>query len=246
MASSILGAVASIGGSLISGAIGSHSQKQAARIQAGSAEQAAALQAEATQKGIDETKREFDIARQDVQPWRAVGQQALNELFADRNKLTRRFTPSDMYTDPGYGFRVQEGTRALNRLLARKGWRFSGPAMREATRFGQQLGTQEYGAARNRYRQWQADRWNRMAGLAGTGQTAAATQAGQATQQAWRVSNLLAAGGAARARGVLGAGTATARGLIGGAQSINNAIQGGISNYLLYSLMRGHGGGGVS
>lgn len=71
---------------------------------------------------------------------------------------------------PGYQFNFDEGARALNTSLASRGRLFSGEAGREAIRYGQNYGDRIYG-----------DQMNRLAGIAGLGQTATSqgSQAGQ-------------------------------------------------------------------
>jgi hypothetical protein len=53
-------------------------------------------------------------------------------------------------TDPGYQFRMDEGTRAIERSAAARGMGLSGSVLRELARYGQGLGSQEYGNVYNR------------------------------------------------------------------------------------------------
>ena len=62
---------------------------------------------------------------------------------------------------PGYQFNFDEGARALNTRLAGQGRLQSGDASREAIRYGQNYGDRIY-----------SDQYNRLAGIAGAGQTA--------------------------------------------------------------------------
>lgn len=80
-------------------------------------------------------------------------------------------SPTDwLRSTPGYEFNFDEGARALNTRLAGQGRLQSGDAQREAVRYGQNYGDRIYG-----------DQWNRLAGIAGAGQTASGQnqQAGQ-------------------------------------------------------------------
>ncbi len=56
----------------------------------------------------------------------------------------------DQYKDPGYDFRREEGLRALERGNARGGQRNSGYNTRSLMELGQNLGSQEFGRARER------------------------------------------------------------------------------------------------
>jgi hypothetical protein len=71
-----------------------------------------------------------------------------------------------MRTSPGYQFRLDQGVQARDRAAAARGMSLSGRQQKELERFGQGLASQEYG-----------NRLNRLAGLAGTGQTATSNTA---------------------------------------------------------------------
>lgn len=145
-----LGPIASIAGALIGG---------------NSASKAAKAQAAATQAGISEQQRQFDLTREDYAPYRAAGVNALQSLATDINRMP---THAEVMSDPGYQFGMKEGERALNRRIAAGGGRISGAAIRAGQRYAQDYATAGYGAAYQR----RQDRLNRLAALAGIGQTA--------------------------------------------------------------------------
>ena len=66
---------------------------------------------------------------------------------------TADFTPTDFAAgiDPGYGFRVKEGLKALDAQSAARGGLISGAALKASQRFGQDMASQEYQNAFNRY-----------------------------------------------------------------------------------------------
>ena len=213
-------AAAVIGSSLI----GSSSAKSAANVQAGAADRAAELQRE-------QFERQVELQA----PFREAGVRALPELEA-----ASRYTPFGMQqftADPGYGFRLAEGQKALDRQAAARGGLISGGALKAAQRYGQEMGSQEYTNAFNRYQTERQARLNPLQSLAGVGQTSVAQ---------------LGAAGQAMATGVGEAGgqaaQARASGYMGGA----NALSQGLSQYMGYSqgqqrnalLSRAIGGGG--
>ncbi|KKK74367.1 hypothetical protein LCGC14_2884500, partial [marine sediment metagenome] len=51
---------------------------------------------------------------------------------------------SAFYKSPGYDFRFQEGTRAIDRSAAARGQLMSGGIVRELTRYGQGLASSEF------------------------------------------------------------------------------------------------------
>jgi hypothetical protein len=136
------------------------------------------------------------------EPFRQAGVNALPELVE-----ASRYTPFSMeqfQQDPGYGFRLKEGLRALENSAAARGGLLSGNAMRGITRYGQELGSQEFGNAFNRYQAERAARLNPLQSLAGMGQSTAATLGGQAGQYGQQMAQNAAAMGNIRASGYVG------------------------------------------
>ena len=196
-------AAAMVGSSLI----GANAASSAADTQAAAADRAAQLQ-----------KEQFDRQVELQAPVREAGVRALPEL-----ETASRYTPFGMKqftADPGYGFRLAEGQKALDRQAAARGGLISGGALRAAQRYGQEMGSQEYTNAFNRYQTERQARLNPLQSLAGVGQTSVA-QLGQAGQ-AMATGVGEAGGQAAQAR---------ASGYMGGA----NALSQGLGQYINYS-----------
>ena len=187
--------------------LGAASSRSAAKTQASAADRAAELQRE-------QFERQVELQA----PFREAGVRALPELEA-----ASRYTPfgmSQFQQDPGYAFRLAEGQKALDRSAAARGGLISGGALKAAQRYGQEMGTQEYTNAFNRYQTERQARLNPLQSLAGFGQTSV-NQLGQAGQNyASNVGNLMTGGAAAQAAGQ-----------VGGA----NAITGGLGTYLNYT-----------
>jgi hypothetical protein len=136
------------------------------------------------------------------EPFRQAGVNALPGLVE-----ASRYTPFGMeqfQQDPGYGFRLKEGLRALESSAAARGGLLSGNQMRGVTRFGQELGSQEYTNAFNRYQAERAARLNPLQSLAGMGQSNAATMAQQAGQYGQNLAQGAATMGNIRASGYMG------------------------------------------
>jgi hypothetical protein len=104
-------------------------------------------------------------------------------------------TAAEVMAEPGYAFGQQQGQQAIDRKIAAGGGRVSGQAIKAAGRFGNDYATVGYGAAYAR----RADRLNRLAALAGIGQTSttASTLAGQNSANA--ISGLISSQGDATA-----------------------------------------------
>lgn len=200
---------------------------------ASAADKAANTQADAANRAADLQYKQYqeDVARQ--KPFYDVGVNALPELVK-----ASKYTPFSMQTfqqDPGYGFRLKEGQQALDRSAAARGGLISGGALKAAQRYGQDMGSQEYMNAFNRYQAERQARLGPLQAMTGMGQTTA-QQIGAAGQ------NMAGTVGEA----YQGAANARASGYVGGA----NAITGGLGTYLKYSqgqnmmgALRGGGAG---
>ena len=215
-------AAAVVGSSLI----GSSSANRAARTQADAADRAGQLQ-----------QQQFERQVELQTPFREAGVRALPELEA-----ASRYTPFGMgefQADPGYAFRLAEGQKALDRQAAARGGLISGGALKAAQRYGQEMGSQEYTNAFNRYQTERQARLNPLQSLAGMAQTSTG-QLGQAGQaMATGVGEAGAAAAQARASGYMGGANALSQGL---GQYINYS-QGQDRNALLRQSIANQGGG---
>ena len=180
-------------------------------IGASASKSAASTQAAAADRSADVQREMFERQVELSEPWRKAGEQALNKLIP----LTdyRQFGMQQFQADPGYGFRMSEGMKALERSAAARGGLLSGATLKGIQRFGQDLGSQEYMNAFNRYQTERAARLQPLQSLAGVGQTTA-QQLGQAGQtMASNVGEALTSGAAARASGYVGGANALTQGL---------------------------------
>jgi hypothetical protein len=191
-----------------SAVIGASASRSASRAQAAAAEQ-----------GIDAQERMFERQVELSRPYREAGETALNKLVP----LATEYTPFGMaqfQADPGYGFRLSEGQKALERSTAARVGLQSGAALKAAARYGQEMGSQEFQNAFNRFQTERQARLNPLQSLAGVGQTSAQNLAGQAGQMGQNIAEGLGSAAAARAAGY-----------VGGANALNQ----GLSTYLNYS-----------
>jgi hypothetical protein len=92
--------------------------------------------------------------------------------------------------DPGYSFRMSEGMKGLERSAAARGGLLSGSTLKGIQRFGQDLGSQEYMNAFNRYQTERNAQLNPLQSLAGVGQTSANTLGAAGTQFANTLGNI--------------------------------------------------------
>ena len=144
----------------------------------------------------------------------------------DFGKYSGDFSMADFEADPGYGFRLSEGQKALERSAAARGGLLSGSTLKGATRFGQDMASQEYGNAYNRYNMNRRNQIDPLTGLINSGQGATNNLSGAAGQLGQGLGQAAAATGAANAGAYINTGNA-----------INNALSGGMNTYLTSSMI---------
>lgn len=140
--------------------------------------------------------------------------------------LLRKFTMEDFQNDPvskaSFDFGLSEGEKAVQRMFGARGLSRSGAAVKAASRFATDYTGTKAGESQARFVADQTNTYNRLAGVAGTGQTAANTVANAGTNMANNVSGLLSSEGNAR-----GAAAIARTNAIGGAiNQVGNQIYG--------------------
>jgi hypothetical protein len=235
------GAAAAVGGALI----GAYATSQSSKQQSSAARDAASTQADANRYAADVQKEMFERQVELQEPWRKAGINALGRLSSGiESGQFGKVTPFqfgakefEAMRDPGYAFRLAEGQKALERSAAARGGLISGSALKAAQRYGQEMGSQEFGNAYERaVRNYVANlsgrsqAYNELAGVSGTGQTSAQQigQAGQTT--AANISNLTSATGASSANALLAQGQARASAYQGYGSAAGQALQGVYNN----------------
>jgi len=193
---------AGIGGGISAGEEQASAAREAANVYGASADRASDIQRQMFERQVELQK-----------PFREAGLRALGKLEGAAD-----YTPFGMgqfQQDPGYAFRLGEGQKALDRQAAARGGLISGGALKAAQRYGQEMGSQEYQNAFNRYQTEREARLGPLQSLAGLAPTSA-NQLGTAGQQyGANIGNI-----------GMGAGAAQGNALLAGAQARGSAYQG--------------------
>lgn len=163
-------------------------------------------------------ERMYNQQRADLNPYNQAGQSALSGMQdAD---FSRDFAMSDYQADPGYQFRMAEGMKALENSAAARGSLNSGATLKAISRYGQDMASQEYQNAYNRFNADRDRRFGRLSSLAGIGANAAGQMAGVAGQYGSNVANTLT-----------GMGNATAGAGMARANATQNLLKTGVSAF---------------
>jgi hypothetical protein len=161
--------------------------------------------------------------------------------------LLKNFSSADMANDPVYNsglqFGLDQGTQAINRNASAAGGIDSGATLKALTRYANDYGTTKASGAYDRFMGNKSSIYNMLSGQQGVGL--------QATNSNQNNNSNLMTGAASN---TMANGSAQAGYTIGGASAINNAVQGGIGNYLYGNRINngsvvgantGYGGGGT-
>jgi hypothetical protein len=223
---------AAVVGGVASSAIGASASKDAAQTQADAANNSAQLQ-----------QQQYDQTRTDLQPYRDLGSNAIPQLnTALANPLlTSTFTAPTLtqaQSTPGYGFTLDQGLKAAQNSASARGLGSSGAAIKGAESYATGLADSTYNDVYNRalsaYNTNQttaSNNVNRLLGIVGTGQNAAAMTGSLGAQATQGIANTLTSGAAASAAGTVGSANAISNG-------ISTAVNGGTNSLLLSSLMK--------
>ena len=201
------------GGAIAGGILGSRAAKKGAEAQLAATRESNALQREMFNKQVElqEPFRQAGVTSQNkLMELLGLGGNSGSEEYGT---LARAFTGEDMYKDPGYKFRLDEGLKSLERGAAARGGLLGGNQMRGLTEYGQNYASGEYQNAFNRYQAERAARLSPLQSLMGSGQTSATT-----------LSNAAGNLGTSLGQNAIDAGNVRASGYIGGANALAGAI----------------------
>jgi hypothetical protein len=219
-------AAAVIGSAVIGGAVSARASSKAAKAQKQAAQDANAAQERMFQKQIElqEPFRQGGMtAQQEIMQLLGIGGDKTAQGYGS---MAKAFGTDQFQQDPGYAFRQSEGMKALERSAAARGNLMSGSTLKGIQRFGQDLASQEYQNAFNRYQVERSARLNPLQSLMGSGQSATNVMTGAAGQM-----------GQNEASNIYNAGQARASGYIGQANALNTAL-GQVAGYAVQAPMQ--------
>jgi hypothetical protein len=187
-----------------------------------SGKKAADAQKDAAKQASNTQLEMFYQNREDLDPYRQIGGNALNVLSSmytgktydnETGELVEGEGPdySSFYESPDYKFAYDQGMKAVEQNMAKRGFgsaNDSGATMKALARFGSGLASQNY-----------ANYKNSLQSLAGIGQSSTNTVANLGTQVANNVAANQKLAGDARASSYLNTGAAI-NNLIGGTQQL--------------------------
>lgn len=150
--------------------------------------------------------------------------------------------------DPGFQFRQDQGTTALQNSAAARGGLLTGGTAKALTDFAQNDASNEYANVYNRalnnyntnyntFTNDQTNEFNRLADLSGEGQVSANQLSTAGLNTANQVGSTLLTAGNQIGNNINNAGAANASGFVGGANAINSGISGLSSTASLLAML---------
>jgi hypothetical protein len=200
-----------------SGLIASSAAKKAAKTQERASDKATESAERTLNRQIElqEPFRQAGITAQDqIMQYLGIGGDKTAPGYGSLGKSFDELYGGDKFQqDPSYQFRQAEGLKALERSAAARGNLMSGSTLKGVQRFGQDLASQEYQNAFNRYQVERSAKLNPLQSLMGAGQSATNVMTGNVGQF-----------GQNESANIYGAGQARASGYIGSANALSNAL----------------------
>jgi hypothetical protein len=212
VAASIIGG----GASLIAGYMGANAARDAANTQSAGA-----------QAAIQQQREMFDIQNAQQKPYREAGYTALADIAEMKPYLNKKYSAEDFYADPSYQFRLDQSNAGLRNQQNLSGGQVGGNTLYEMAKLNSGLAGTEYGAANARFQNERSGIYDRLASIAGIGQTSQ----GQTSQLAQNVAGNIG-------QATIGSANAQAAGQVGSANAIGGALQGAANQYSLSQYLR--------
>jgi len=215
-------AVAIGGAALVGGVATASAGSKAASAQKEGATTAAAASQAATEAQIAEQRRQYDTTRADYAPYRETGYKALDTLAGLYGVGGTKIDPTEaLKATPGYQFQMDEGLKAIDRSNAARGILNSGGADKARIRYAEGVASTGYNSF--------ADR---LAALAGVGQSATGSTAAAGANSSNAITSALGANGQTQANAATAAGNARASSYANTGSAINGTVNNLASLYL--------------
>lgn len=224
-------AAAIAGGSIIGGAISANGAARGANAQVSAANRA-----------TDTQLSMFNTLNDQQKPYRDAGETSLGDLMrrlglsgdpasGGFGSLGHAFGPDDLKANlaPNYDFMLKQGQGAVNAQANAMGG-LGGNSLKAINDYTQNYASNAYQQAYENYNTNQTNIYNRLASIAGLGQTAGSNSATGASGFASGI-----------AGSQMGAGNAAAAGIVGGANAVGSSINNGVNGLLLSQFLNKYG-----
>lgn len=253
----------------VAGAAGAGASIYGASKQSGAAKDAQNLQAQEAQNALDFQKQEWNQQQSNEAPFLKAGQSAigdLSSLLAPGGELSKNWTgqfsapaAAEAQATPGYQFTLDQGRNAIQNSAAAQGNLLSGGTEAALDQYSQGLASNtyqqsfnnaltQYQQSYNQFQQGQANQFNRLASVAGLGQTSAGQLGSEGQAAASNNANIDLTTGAQQGQDLQNAAYQRASGYAGATNALTGGIGSLTSLYGLQSILNNqnnYGGAGA-
>lgn len=218
-------AAAVIGSSVIGAGAQIFGANKAADTQSETAKQVAGIQ-----------QAQYQQTRQDLSPYRAIGEDASGRLTSRLSELTTPISvnPDDFQNSEYYKFLTTQGQKAVTNSAAARGLASSGAALKGATAFSKGLASQEWQNNFNMQQTNQKNAYDRLKSLVDTGAIAATGTGVLGEKAAYNAGTALTGGANAQAAAANATGTSIA------------GLANNIGGYAMYQGLYGKSAGPIT
>lgn len=200
---------------------------RAIAAQTGASDQAMDLYSDTTRNALTMLRDQYEQGRLDYAPYRETG---LNALARLRDLQYQPFDESRFRASPGYGFRLDQGLKAIEQSALARGGMLSGNTLKEMQRYGQGLASDEYNNAFNRYQTEFSNRLLPLQYLTNMGSNAAGNSAQLSQGYGSNAAGTMMTGAGNIGSTLLGTAGNLGNLYMGGAGSIGNLLTGTAGN----------------
>ena len=215
--------------------IGGGASLISANMSANAARDAANTQSAGAREAIQQQREMFDIQNRQQEPYRESGYTALKDIAANKDYFNKKYGPEDFVLDPSYEFRKQQGNLATQNLQNVSGGAIGGNTLKAMMDYNSGLASTEYGAANTRFQNERSGIYDRLASIAGIGQTAQ----NQTSQLAQNVTGNIG-------QATIGSANAQAAGQIGAANAYGGGLENAANMYSMSKYLRPSGSTPIS
>ena len=174
------------------------------------ASKAADEQAQAASNALGYQERVYSNTQSDLAPYQATGTAANTQLSSQLGQLSSQFSPteSSLESTPGYQFDLSQGLKSTQNSAAARGLGVSGAALKGASTYATGLADNTLNTQFNIDQTNKTNAYNKLAGTAGIGETAATSLGALGQQSANNTSNTLLSAAQGQSAATIASGTA--------------------------------------
>lgn len=189
-------------------------------LSSNAAKDSANKQSKASLKAAQMQQDQFNTINEQQKPYREAGYTALNQLAkgtGDNGYFMHQFDANDLKNNlaPNYDFMLKQGLGQAQNQYNASGGLIGGNALQGLNEFAQNYAGNAYQQAFNNYTANQSNIYNRLANIAGLGQTANQATGNAGMASAANAGNYLTSAAAAKAAGSVGQANAINSGING-------------------------------